>query len=211
MENNKMNLSQRNEREVRYGSIQFREESEKEDRGYYILEGNPVVFDQKTCLGQGWDGNDIYEVMEKDCFKDADISDVVFNVNHGEGNHAVARTRNGTLSLETRDDGVHCTIKLDKSNPRCVQVYKDVKSGLLDKMSFAFTIKEESYDKEERCYHVRKIDKVYDVSAVEFPAYGTTSISARRASEAVAERKRAVAREVETKKELLIRKIVRSL
>lgn len=49
------------------------------------------------------------------------------------------------------------------------------------------------------------------MSAVEFPAYGTTSISARRASEAVAEREKAVALKVEMKKELLIRKIDRSL
>ena len=202
----------RAEREIRHGDIQLREDTiQQGENEYYVLEGTPVVFDQMTQLGKGLDGSPIFEILEKDCFNEADISDVVFNVNHGEGNHAVARTRNKTLSLEVREDGVHCTVLLDKNNPRCVQVYRDVKSGLLDKMSFAFTIADETFDEENNCYHVRKIGKVYDVSAVEFPAYGTTSISARRISEAVAEREKAVAKKLQEKKELLIRRINRNL
>ena len=154
---------------------------------------------------------DIYEVIEADAFNQTDISDVVFNVNHGDGNHAVARTRNNTLKLDKQDDGIHCTVYLDKSNPRCVQVYKDVSSGLLDRMSFAFTIKDEEFDKNENCYHIKSIDKVFDVSAVEFPAYESTSISARRISSAVAERELAVAKNLETKRELLLKRIERNL
>lgn len=194
-----------NEREIRLGDLALRSE-EQNDENYYVVEGLPVVFNRKTCLGKSWDGEDIYEVIDRDAFSDCDMGDVVFNVNHGDGNHGVARTRNHTLELNVREDGVHCLVKLSKSNPRCVQVYEDIREGLLDKMSFAFTIQEQSYDKNERCYYVRKIDKLYDVSAVEHPAYEDTYISARRKSEleAVAKREQAVAEELNLRAKSII-------
>lgn len=200
----------RAEREVRISltNIKFRSESElssDEEKAkaekYYILDGTPIVLDTRTCLGKNfWTGEDIFEEISKDAFDNADMTDVVFNINHGDGNHATARTRNETLELHVDKDNkeVRCTVYLDKNNPRCVQTYTDISTGLLDRMSFAFTIEEESYNEKEHCYYVRKIDKVYDVSAVEFPAYETTSISARRHELAVAEHERrtAVAEEV---------------
>lgn len=212
-----MESKKRNEREIRLCDIELREAldgqvADNKDEGYYELVGNPIVFGRKTKLGRNpFTDEEVYEIMEPECFDGADVSDVVFNVNHGDGNHATARTRNGTLTLTKKDDGVECLVKLDKNNPRCVQTYIDVKSGLLDRMSFAFTIKEESYDKEERCYHVRKLGKIYDVSAVEHPAYEDTSISARRMESAVAERSRAEALKLEADKDVLLRKIDRYL
>lgn len=181
-----------NDREVRFGvwnvskRSEGEEKKESEDDGYYHLEGKAVCFDDPTILyTKEMTGNDfdISEVMEKDCFNEADISDVVLNVNHGEGNFGVARTRNKTLSLDIRNDGVYINAKLKKDNPRCEQFYRDVSDGLLDRMSFAFTIDDEEYDEESHTYHVRKVGKVYDVSAVEFPAYGNTSISAARSAD----------------------------
>lgn len=200
----------RAEREVRISltNIKFRSESElssDEEKAkaekYFILDGTPIVLDTRTCLGKDfWTGEDIFEEISKDAFDNADMTDVVFNINHGDGNHATARTRNETLELHVDKENkeVRCTVYLDKNNPRCVQTYTDISTGLLDRMSFAFTIEEESYNEKEHCYYVRKIDKVYDVSAVEFPAYETTSISARRHELAVAEHERraAVAEEV---------------
>ena len=75
-------------------------------------------------------------------------------------------------------------------------VYKMVRSGLLDKMSFAFHVKESSYEYTERegeptieLRTITEIDKLYDVSAVDIPAYDTTSISARGAFDAERERR----------------------
>lgn len=212
-----MESKKRNEREIRLCDIEFREApdgqaADKQDEEFYELVGKPIVFGKKTKLGRNpFTDEEVYEVMEPECFDGADVSDVVFNVNHGDGNHATARTRNGTLALVKKGDGVECLVKLDKNNPRCVQTYIDVKSGLLDRMSFAFTIKEESYDKEEKCYHVRKLGKIYDVSAVEHPAYEDTSISERRMESAVAERSRAEALKLEADKDVLLRKLERYL
>lgn len=188
-----------NEREIRFNDIQLREVGdEQNDDKYYVLEGLPIVFNKRTSLGKDyWSDREVFEEISDTAFDSADMSDVVFNVNHGDGNHAVARTRNGTLTLRKENDGIHCEVRLSKSNPRCVQVYEDVREGLLDKMSFAFTIDEQSFNEKENCYFVRKIGKVYDVSAVEHPAYDSTFISARRKSEleAVAKRNQAVAEE----------------
>ena len=59
-------------------------------------------------------------------------------------------------------------------------LYELVKSGVIDRMSFAFTIKDEHYDQSTHTWTVRKIDKLYDVAAVEIPAYENTLLFSRR-------------------------------
>jgi HK97 family phage prohead protease len=73
-------------------------------------------------------------------------------------------------------------------------LYTLIKAGAIDKMSFAFTIREESFDRETRTWHVRKIDKVFDVAAVDQPAYDATSISARKVLDLERERMAALER-----------------
>ena len=46
-------------------------------------------------------------------------------------------------------------------------------------MSFAFTVKEESWDYETDTRRIMNIDKLYDVSIVDIPAYEGTSVFAR--------------------------------
>ena len=50
---------------------------------------------------------------------------------------------------------------------------------MITKMSWAFTVQEESYDRATRTRTILKIKKVYDVSAVSIPANGDTEIAAR--------------------------------
>lgn len=172
-------------------------EQPQEDEKYFHIFGEPIVLGQETVLikkgawGLDMHGNplpdkDIVEVIDKSALDECDISDVVLNVNHGDGNHAVARTRNKTITFERKDDGLYMDALLSKDNERCVQFYKDVSEGLLDRMSFAFTIPADGEDfaEEEDRYvsTITKIDRIYDVSAVEFPAYGQTSISEGRST-----------------------------
>lgn len=189
-----METKKRQEREVRIGSWLPIEKREGEaDDGFWHIRGKAVAMGDKTCLGQDFEGNDVFEVIEKGAFDGADLTDVVLNYNH-DNSTSVARTRNGTLSLEVRDDGVYIDARLSKKNPKCAQFYEDVSEGIIDKMSFAFTIDEESFEESQRMFHVRKIKKCYDVSGVTFPAYENTSISAARSDELVSlSEKRAVA------------------
>ena len=62
------------------------------------------------------------------------------------------------------------------------ELYDEIKGGYIDRMSFQFTIREQSYDKENHMWTVRKVKRLYDVSAVDIPAYDDTSIEARKNS-----------------------------
>ena len=113
------------------------------------------------------------------------MSDVIFNYNHC--GRVFARTRNSSLSLTVKTDGLHMVAVLRKNDRGHEELYNDIKERIIDKMSFAFTVKECSYNYIERTDDtdveirtISKIDKVYDVSAVDIPAYDATHISARR-------------------------------
>lgn len=182
-------------REVRYHPMDVQKRESAEDDGYVHIDGKPIDIGTETVLYE-FGGIQYKEIIEVGAFNDADMTDVVLNVNHGEGNYAVARTRNGTLSFDIKDDGVYINAKLNKNNQRCMQFYQDVSEKLLDRMSFAFTIAEEDFDEKENTFHVRKVAKVFDVSAVEFPAYENTSISATRS-----EKLESFAEELESRRE----------
>ena len=59
------------------------------------------------------------------------------------------------------------------------QLYEEIANGLVDRMSWAFTVAEESYDFESDTRTILRVKKVYDVSAVSIPANDATEISAR--------------------------------
>ena len=58
-------------------------------------------------------------------------------------------------------------------------MYELIRRGDVDKMSFAFSVKESSYNQETRTRKIIKFKKIWDVSAVDTPAYEDTSIVAR--------------------------------
>lgn len=161
------------EREYRAfgGAYTFDEGDDKK----LILRGTPVVFDTPTVLFE-YDGIKYCEQIDRGAFDEADMSDFILNVNHQ--NAPYARSKNGTINYNIGDT-FDIEAFLNAEDERHVQLYRDVKTRLIDKMSFSFTIREESYDKEKHLRHVKKIKKLYDVSAVTFPAYEQTSISAR--------------------------------
>ncbi len=162
------------EREYRAfgGGYSFEENS---DEKQLILRGTPVVFGTPTVMFE-IDGVKYYEQIDRGAFDEADMSDFIFNVNHELAPYA--RSKNGTLTYSIGDT-FEITAYLNAEDERHKQLYRDVKTGLIDQMSFSFTIREQSYDESKRLRHVRKVKKLYDTSAVTFPAYSETSISAR--------------------------------
>ena len=106
----------------------------------------------------------------------ASMSDVIFNYNHG--GKVVARLRNKTLALNIDERGVN--IDADLGGPTAGrELYEEIDGGYVDKMSFSFTVREASYDSVTHTRTITKVKKLYDVSAVDIPAYNDTSISAR--------------------------------
>ena len=149
-----------------------------------IVEGQAVTFESETTLFK-YRETEYKEVIDRNAFNEADMSDVIFNYNHS--GKVVARTRNNTLRLNIDSNGLNIEARLDGTDEGR-KLYEEIKGGYIDRMSFCFTIKEESYNQETHTWRVLKIDKLYDVSAVDIPAYDTTSISARSSRLAVAEK-----------------------
>lgn len=163
------------------------------------IEGIPIVFDQPTVLYE-IDGIKFYEQICRGALDGAKIDDVVLNIDH-EGKPA-AKTKNKTLNIEVRDRDVFISADLSK-NATGRELHEDIKNGFYDKMSFAFTVAESSYDKDTRTRKIIKIGRLYDVSAVTVPAYDQTSISARSFFEAEAEKERMEVRMNEEKRKKL--------
>ena len=90
----------------------------------------------------------------------------------------LARLSNGTLGIEPTEKGLFIYADLSKSQ-EARELYEEIKNGLVTKMSWAFTVADEKYDKETRTRIIKRIKKVYDVSAVSIPANDGTIISAR--------------------------------
>lgn len=146
------------------------------------ISGIPAVLDTETVIYE-FDGIEYKEVISSSAFEGADMSDVVLNIDH-EGKPA-AKTKNGTLKLEVRDKELYMESDLSK-NATGRELYEDIKNGFYDKMSFAFSVEADEYNRETRTRTITKIKKLYDVSVVTFPAYQQTSVSARGYFEAEA-------------------------
>lgn len=160
-----------------------------------IIEGYAAVFNQETDLG--W----CKEVIDPKAFEECDMKDCCLNYNHGQGK-AIARTRNGSLELIVDSVGLKMRAKLIDTTEG-IDIYKSVKSGLLDKMSFAFTVKEEQWDYETDTRRIMNIDKLFDVSIVDIPAYEGTSIFARSKEQYEKEKEQHEANKLELEKEKL--------
>lgn len=186
-------------RDFRLTNIETRKSEEGKEQ--LVVEGIACNFDTETVLYK----SQYYECREKiasGAFDNCDMSDVIFNYNHC--GRVYARTRNNSLTLSVESDGLHMRAILMPEDNGHAELYRDIQSGLIDKMSFAFHVNESSYEYVERADEptieirtITEIDKLYDVSAVDIPAYDTTSISARGAFDAERERRAAESRKLE--------------
>lgn len=162
-----------NEREFRsFAQIVQRDADDLEENRQYIVEGYASTFEPYT-LWTTEDGVEIKEQISPDAFAETDFSDVVFRIDH-EG-PVFARTSNGLVSLDVDDHGLKTRIDLSKTE-KARGIFEDIEAGMYPQMSFAFTVEREAWDRETHTRHVEKIGKLYDVSAVSFPANPGTEI-----------------------------------
>ena len=162
-----------NEREFRsFAQIVQRDADDLEENRQYIVEGYASTFEPYT-LWTTEDGVEIKEQIEPDAFAETDFSDVVFRIDH-EG-PVFARTSNGIVSLDVDEHGLKTRIDLSKTE-KARGIFEDIEAGMYPQMSFAFTVEREAWDRETHTRHVEKIGKLYDVSAVSFPANPGTEI-----------------------------------
>jgi HK97 family phage prohead protease len=164
-------------REYRTRAAGFTAVPEAHSGGGLLVRGTPILFKTPTAFAIG--GEEYNEIIERGALDAADISDFVFNVEH-QG-RVYARNRNGSLRMTIMESGADIEADLDRDDTMHRQLYNDIKSGRLDRMSFCFTIAPDGldFDADTKTFHIRKIKRLYDVSAVAFAAYEGTSISAR--------------------------------
>lgn len=145
-----------------------------------ILEGYAVVFETPATHSQG--KYSFTEVIKRGALDNTDMKDVPLRYNHNDTWAIIARTRNGSLQLSVDDVGLKIRAELiDTQSNR--DIYKSIKAGLIDKMSFAFTVAERGdkweYGETDTYREINNIEKLYDVSVVDAPFYDTTSVYAR--------------------------------
>ena len=149
-----------------------------EDEGKMILEGYALVFNNETLIGDETYG--FLEEISPNALQETKMKDVPMKYNHMDSFLIIARTKNKSLELTVDHIGLKVRAELlDTSHNQ--DIYKMVRSGLLDKMSFAFTVDEQVWNREGEIPKrtITKIERLYDVSVVDTPAYDATSIYAR--------------------------------
>lgn len=156
------------------------------DTDFYV-EGYASTFNDPYVLFEGWDGNEYREIISPDAFKDADMSDVIMQYDH-EGK-VLARMSNGTLVVEPDAHGLFIAADLSGSQA-ARDLYEEISNGLVTRMSWAFSVGADEYDRDSKTTTITRVKKVYDVSAVSLPADPNTEISARNLLNGVIEQSR---------------------
>lgn len=147
-----------------------------------LIEGVPIVFDTPTDIG-GW----FQETIVKGAISQDVIKDVRFFWNHNIDEKAIARTvipleKLGGMKLTIEDDGVKMLANPNRKRTDANDLCLAIEDGVINAMSFMFGVADERWEDLDTDYPKRfitKIDPLIEVSAVNFPAYATTSINAR--------------------------------
>lgn len=161
----------KNDRE--YRSMEYRVVPGEEEKSYKV-EGYASTFDSYVLFTR--DGVDYSERIDRHAFDEADMSDVVFRVDH-EG-RVYARSSAGTVQLNVDDHGLHHVTDLGRT-ARSRDVFDDIEAGNYPRMSFAFVVAEggDEFDRETHTRIIHRVAKVFDISPVSFPANPYTSLS----------------------------------
>ena len=192
-------------KEIRKLDLQFRAEDTED--GKMEIKGYAAVFNSPETYGYT-------EVIADTAFDEADMSDVVLRYNHNDSFMVLARTRNKSLELNVDEKGLFIDATLQEDITDHKNIFNAIKSGLIDKQSFAFVVDEDSYDYDTDTRTITKIGKVFDVSVVDQPFYNATDVSvARNQSDDFMEKRNQLRKEhedkvrLEEKKKALLEKL----
>ena len=158
------------------------------DTDFYV-EGFATTFDKPYVMYE-YGGIKYCEVIVRNALVGADLSDVIMQFDHSGmvfARNKMAKNKPPSLLLEPQDGGLFIAANLSLTE-EAKRLYASIDAGLICKMSWAFTVSEDAYNKDTHTRTILKIKKVYDVSAVSYPANGDTDISARSYFDGVIER-----------------------
>lgn len=162
-----------------------------EEESKMIIEGYAITFNSPATHGYT-------EIIDEKALDNCDMSDVPLKYNHEDSHLVIARTRNHSLELKKDEKGLLIRAELIDTQSN-IDIYKSIKAGLIDKMSFAFTVREDNYDYDTDTRRILDIDRLYDVSVVDIPFYDSTSVYARNDNDDFLERRKELRKEYEDK------------
>jgi HK97 family phage prohead protease len=150
------------------------------DENKMLIEGYAITYDQPATHQYG--SRKFTETIKRGALDKTDMKDVPMRYNHNDNVMIMARTRNKSLKLTKDEKGLKVEADLlDTQSNR--DLYKGIQEGLIDKMSFAFTVADGgdtwTFGEKETVREVNDIARLYDVSVVDTPFYDSTSIYAR--------------------------------
>ena len=160
----------KSDREYRTLNIEVEKRNDS-DEPSYIVRGYASTFEPYVLFTDG--ETEYKEQIDPHAFDETDMSDVVFRVDH-EG-AVYARSSAGTLEVGVDEHGLFDRADLSKT-AKARALFEDIAAGNYPKQSFAFTVREDSYDKETHTRTILKIAKLFDVSPVSFPANPGTEL-----------------------------------
>lgn len=167
-------------------SLEKRDAAIDGDNQNYTISGYFTTFRSEYPLAP-----DFYESIDPHAFDECDMSDVIMQVNHD--GFVYARTRNKSLQITFDDHGGHCVADLSGTKQGREDLYEAITNGLIDRMSFGFTIEDYEWDEDDDgVIHTRitKIAKLYDVAVIcGFPANEGTEVHARDYAQAAIDAK----------------------
>lgn len=182
-------------RQMRGAPAQFRAEDTGNAR---TIEGYFAVFGENYEL---WPG--ATESVAPEAFDGTLAGDVRALIDH-QTNLVLGRTKAGTLELRTDSHGLWGKVTINENDTDAMNLYERVKRGDVDQCSFGFDIENEDTEyRDDGSVHwtIRKV-RLYEVSVCTFPAYESTSVSARKRDYATIQ-----ARETQAWKEKQIRRL----
>lgn len=174
-------------RQLRSTPQQFRTRDDGDD---LIIEGYFAVFDSPYVL---WDG--ATEIVKPGAFAGCLSGDIRALIDH-DTRLVLGRTKAGTLTLREDARGLYGTIKINRDDADAMSLYARVQRGDVDQCSFGFDIEEETFVDlgGGQCrWEINKVNPLYEVSVVTYPAYEETAVKARHADLAEIQRRQAEA------------------
>lgn len=148
----------------------------REDGDNLTIEGYFAVFNSIYDMGSG-----MTESIAPGAFDGTISDDVRALVNH-DTTLVLGRTQAHTLEIRQDEHGLWGKITINPNDGDAMNLYARVKRGDVNQCSFGFDILDEEteYRGESEVHWTIKAVKLYEVSAVTFPAYKETAISARK-------------------------------
>lgn len=160
-------------------SLEIRTAEFDNDTGDLVLEGHFTSFNCRYSIGYNWwTNNEEFEEIDPNAFDKANFNTCFFKYNHSDAKYVMASYESGTIdiNIDKMQNKASFVARLAPTQD-AKDLHMLIKRGVIKKMSWAFTVVNESYDKVEHVYRVLSVGDVYDISAVPLPACDETSVN----------------------------------